>query len=88
MYAVAAYILFGIWNIIDKTALDYITPIPYTMIKQFVGAISLFLYAHYFLENTHISSAKKHIGIISILGIMLGLSGLLVTQAFLSAPNP
>ena len=61
IYAVAAYVLFGIWNIIDKTALSHIAAIPYTMIKQFAGAITLFLYAHYFLGNTHIASAKKHI---------------------------
>lgn len=86
--AIIAYVLFGIGSILDKAALSHIAPIPYTMMNQLIGAISLFLYAYFFLGNTQIQSVQKNIPILLLLGSTMSISWLLATQALTLAPNP
>ncbi len=88
LYAVGAYVLFGIGNIIDKTALSYMSAIPYTTLTQIIGTISIFTYSYFILKNTQYRSFGKNIGTIVLVGISMSISAFLISQAFSLSPNP
>ncbi len=88
IYAISAYVLFGIWNIIDKKALAYIIPITYTTLTQIIGFVSIFLYSYFVLKDTKYRSLGKHIYTIGIVGVLMSISAFLIWQAFFLSLNP
>ncbi|MBC7498822.1 DMT family transporter [Candidatus Gracilibacteria bacterium] len=88
LYAIGAYVLFGIGSVLDRTALYHIAPIPYTVLNQIVGAISIFVYTHSLLGNTQVQAARENIPVILMIGGTIAISWLLSSQALLLAPNP
>jgi len=83
-----AYILFGIGNIIDKTALTYMETIPYTTVNLILGTLSIFLYSYFILKNTQYHALREHGYTIGFIGVLIGISTLCMSQAFLLSPNP
>lgn len=87
-YAIGAYVLFGIGNILDKTALLHMASIPYTTLSQTIATTSLLLYALFVLRDTKIEKFKEHRYTIGILWCIIGISSLCISHAFFLAPNP
>jgi uncharacterized membrane protein len=87
IFGVITYMLMGIWQNIDKFALNIIDPYTYTLLNQWIILVEILILSPFLYHTVGFWFFKKNFTVIFMIGITQGISYLCAMYALSHAPN-
>ena len=88
IYAVIAYMIMGMWWVVDKVALGHTDPYTYALMNQSLASVILFLASYFLFTGPKIPLFRKNIKTIGVIGLTQGIGWIAGMFAITSIENP
>ena len=86
--AILSYMIMWFGGVLDKVAMEHVTPDFYALLNQSIALVSLFLFSFFIFDGPKLGFYKKNIKLLSWIGATQWLWYVLIMSSIAIAPNP